>query len=179
MKLTIRPGRRMTTAAAIACAALMLPAVALASSSGARSPAVPACSQSSTYVWFALAPNGAAGTIYYPIEFTNLGSTSCTLRGYPGVSAITKTNHQLGPPAGRFKATVHTLTLKPHQTVHALLGIVEAGIIGNCHEATAFGLAVYPPNQTAKQFVESFTFSACKNKVFMNVYPVAPGIGVP
>jgi hypothetical protein len=30
--------------------------------------------------------------------------------------------------------------------IHAMLGIVEAGIIGGCHNATADGLKVYPPN---------------------------------
>ena len=30
---------------------------------------------------------GAAGTIHYPILFTNRGDTSCYLQGFPGVAA--------------------------------------------------------------------------------------------
>ena len=86
---------RVFAAAAIACAAIGVPAVALAASSAHSGPAVKACKAAQTYVWFALAPNGAAGTIYYPIEFTNTGAT-CTLRGFPGVAAVGKTGHQLG-----------------------------------------------------------------------------------
>src|SRR5579871_6870941 len=29
--------------------------------------------------------NGAAGTLYYPVDFTNVSSAACTLYGYPGV----------------------------------------------------------------------------------------------
>jgi len=171
--------RRFVAAAVSACVVIFVPAVALAASgSHARAAAQP-CAESSTYVWLALAPQGAAGTIYYPVEFTNIGSTTCTLRGFPGVSAITKTDHQLGPAAGRITTSVRTDTLKPGQTVNALLGIVEPGIIAGCHGATAFGLKVYPPNQKEREFVGSFTFSACTNKVFLHVYPVAAGIGVP
>ena len=44
---------------------------------------------------------------------------------------------------------------------------------------TAAGLQVYPPNQTARQLIHSFTFIACPHKVYLHVYPVTPGIGVP
>jgi len=159
--------------------AIGVPAVALASS-GARSvAATPQCTAGSTYVWLALAPNGAAGTICYPVEFTNLGSTKCTLSGFPGVAAIRKSGTQLGPAARRIKITVHTITLKPHQTAYALLGISDPGNFTGCHHATAFGLQVYPPNQTVKQMVSSFTYSLCTNKPYLHVYPVRAGIGVP
>jgi hypothetical protein len=181
MNLTISrlAGRgRVIATTAIACAAIGAPAVALAASSAHSGPAVKACRASQTYVWFALAPNGAAGTIYYPIEFTNTGAP-CTLRGFPGVAAVGKTGHQLGKPAGRFSMAVHTVTLKHNQTAHALVGIEEASIIGGCHLATGDGLQVFPPNQKQKQVTGAFVFAACTNRVFMHVYPVQPGIGVP
>ena len=179
MNLRTRAGRRIAAAAAIACVAVGLPAAALAAASSPSHPAIPKCSAAHTYVWLALAPNGAAGTIYYPVEFTNVGTARCVFFGYPGVSAVTKSAAQLGPPAGRFPAKPHTVTLKPGQTAHASLGIVDAGIIGACHKATGVGLKVYPPNQKSFQFVFNFTFPVCRNKVFMHVYPVTPGIGVP
>jgi hypothetical protein len=175
--LTHRTGRLL--AAAVACVAIGVPAVALASSSARSMAAIPRCTAAHTLVWLALNPNGAAGTIYYPVEFTNLGSTTCTLSGYPGVAALNKAGHQLGPAASRVKITAHTITLKPHQTAHALLGIVSKGIVGGCHNATGVGLQVYPPNQKVKRTVSSFTFPACTNKPFLSVYPVVAGIGVP
>ncbi len=177
MRLTHRTGR--VVAAAVACVAIGVPAVALASSGAGSVAATPRCTASDTYVWLALAPNGAAGTIYYPVEFTNVGSAKCTLSGFPGVAAIGKSEKKLGPAAGRYTATAHTITLKPHQTAHALLGIVEAGNIGGCHTATAAGLQVYPPNQKGKQLVGDFTFTACTNKTYLYVYPVTAGVGVP
>jgi Protein of unknown function (DUF4232) len=170
-----RSGRLLTALGA--CVAIGVPAVALASS-GAQSVAAPQCRAAHTDVWLALSPNGAAGTIYYPVEFTNLGSTACTISGFPGVAAINSSDQRLGHPAVRFTATAHTVTLKPHQTAHALLGIEETGAVG-CHAVTAFGLQVYPPNQTVRQVVRSFTFSACAHAIYMHVYPVSSGIGVP
>jgi hypothetical protein len=41
----------------------------------------------------------AAGSIYYHLEFTNLSGRACTLVGYPGVSAINLSGHQLGSAA--------------------------------------------------------------------------------
>src|SRR3984957_7186582 len=32
------------------------------------------------------AANGTAGTTFYPLQFLNMGKTTCTLKGYPGVS---------------------------------------------------------------------------------------------
>lgn len=181
--LNRRPGWRLMAgaAAAVACCAAVVPAVAEASSAAPAAPQVAQCTGGNTYVWLALAPNGAAGTIYYPIEFTNLGAHACWLYGYPGVSAVTSKGGRVGPPAGRFgqPPKPHKVTLGHNQTAHALLGIIENGIIGGCHAATGGGLSVYPPGQTEKQGIFNFTFPVCKNKVYMHVYPVQAGIGVP
>jgi hypothetical protein len=180
-----RPRWKVLAAVAFGCSAILAPAVAQAASASHARPVAPAspqtaqCNSGNTYVWLALAANGATGTIYYPVEFTNTGSHSCWLAGFPGVSGLTSSYRILGPAAGRFSATAHRVTLKPRQTAHAVLGIVNSGFIGGCHAATARALGVYPPNQRQRQVVGSFSFPACKNKVYMHVYPVTPGIGVP
>ncbi|HTZ90981.1 MAG TPA: DUF4232 domain-containing protein [Streptosporangiaceae bacterium] len=168
---------RLVVAATVTCLAIGVPVVALASPSA---PATPRCTASDTYVWFALSPNGTTGAIYYPVEFTNVSSKACTLTGFPGVSAVTQAAHQIGLAAARATGvTAHTVTVKPHQTVHAMLGIVPRGFIAGCHYGAADGLKVFPPNQKSKQLVLSFSFTACKNKPFMQIYPVTAGIGVP
>ena len=32
--------------------------------------------------------DGTAGTIFYPVRFTNRSARACTLRGFPGVSSV-------------------------------------------------------------------------------------------
>jgi Protein of unknown function (DUF4232) len=179
MKLSGRRGRLVFAGAAIACAAGLLPSVALASA-GQPTADAPACTASSTLVWLGLNPDGAAlGTTYYPIEFTNVSHHTCTLFGYPGVAAINGTGQRVGPAAGHGGAR-HLVTLRRGQTTHALLGIVDAGILcTGRHAFTAAGLQVYPPNQSVKQPINSFTFRGCKNKVYMHVTSVQGGLGIP
>jgi Protein of unknown function (DUF4232) len=178
MQLFNRPVRRMLgiAAAALACSAALLPAMAQASPA---SPQAARCSAANTDVWFAIAPSGAAGTIYYPIEFTNLGSRTCWLSGYPRVTGTSKSGTSFGRAAGRLTLPVRRIMLRKNQTAHALLGIVEPGIIAGCHAVTGGGLAVHPPGQARRQLVGSFYFSGCSNKVYMHVGPIQRGIGVP
>lgn len=179
MRLIHRARTRIVAAMAVCAAAALLPTVAFASPARHASAAPPRCREARTLVWLALAPEGAAGIIYYPVEFTNLGAHACSLYGFPGVSAINKSGHQIGPPASRAAFSHQPVTLGPGQTAFARLGITQPGIIGGCRAATAAGLRVYPPSQKSATRVESFTFPACTNKVFMYIYPVQAGIGVP
>lgn len=179
MNLGTRARRRLAAAAAIACVAVGAPVGALAASSAQGAVATPRCGNSATYVWLALAPNGTAGAIYYPVEFTNISHRTCTLYGYPGVSAISAKGKQIGPAARRASATPHTVTLKPGQTASAALGVLPTGFLSGCHTRAADGLKVYPPNETGKQTVGSFSFKACANKGVLTIYPVTKGIGIP
>jgi hypothetical protein len=178
MKLGTHARRRLAAAAAVACAAIGIPAGALAASAP-HSAAVAQCNNNDTYAWFADAPNGTAGYIYYQVEFTNTGSKSCTLYGYPGVSAVNGKDKQLGPAARRNGGTRHTVTLKPHQTASATLGILPPGFISGCKTATAAGFRIYPPNETGGQLALNLSFSVCKNKRTLTIAPVTSGIGVP
>ena len=47
---------------------------------------------------------GAAGSVYYPVNFTNTSDTPCGLYGYPGMSFVTAAGsigHQIGATAQR------------------------------------------------------------------------------
>jgi hypothetical protein len=179
MKLGSHARRRSAAAAAIACVAIGVPAGALAASAP-HTAAVARCTNANTDVWFADSGDGALSLIYYPVEFTNIGSKSCTMYGYPGVSAVNGKNKRLGPAATRSEATAtpHTVTVKPHQTVSAELGIPPQGFVP-CKEGTAAGFRVYPPNETGGQLVLNLSFSVCKNKSTLTIGPVTKGIGVP
>jgi hypothetical protein len=62
---------------------------------------VPSCATANLDVWLNTEGSGAAGSTYYNLNFTNLSSHTCTLRGYPGVSGVTQAGIQLGSAAGR------------------------------------------------------------------------------
>jgi hypothetical protein len=135
---------------------------ALASSAASRS--VRACATSGLVVWVNTQPGGAAaGSFYYTLEFTNLSGRTCTLRGYPGMSAIDLRGRQLGRPAGRLPTTrLRTITLRPGASATAVLRIADVYnyAAGACRPTRAAGLRVYPPNQTRAK-TAPFPFLAC------------------
>ncbi len=122
----------------------------------------------------------AAGSVYYPIDFTNVSGSSCTLYGYPGVSFVTgQGGSQIGPAATRDSAFPKTLlTLAPGQVVHAELQVADAQNYppATCGQlVNANWLEIYPPNQTAPVYV-SFTAQACsKSAQILSVMTVQTG----
>lgn len=158
---------RRLVAGALAAAAS---AGVLAASTGPAAAATPTCRSSQLVTWLDTSGNGAAGTIFYSLNFTNIAGT-CVLRGYPGVSAVGQTGHQLGSAAERSKAVkVKPITLQgthgavpsASSSARAVLGIIEVGDFSPsaCHQVTASGLRVYVPNQTAATFIP-YPFAAC------------------
>ncbi len=97
------------------------------------------------------AANGAAGTIYYPIDFTNTSTSACTLYGYPGVAFVSSPGgSQVGAPAARGSNTVPALvTLEPGAAAHATLAVSDVLIGNNClrHQVQVHWVQVYPPDQ--------------------------------
>jgi len=142
--------------------------------------AAPACATSALKVTVPKGQgNAAAGSSYYPIQFTNASGTSCTLYGYPGVSFVTAPGGgQIGPAATRNPATARQLvSLSPGQTVHAELQVVNAENYppSGCGPVTARWLKIYPPNQTAPAYA-GFTAQACsKPEHILSVATVQPG----
>lgn len=148
-----------------ACGAAALIAV-LASGPANAAPhaaGLPRCASSGLVVWLDTQGNGAAGSIYYQLEFTNLSGRACTLHGYPGVSAVTLGGHQLGSPALRETGKGATaVTLPNRRSAVATLRIVQAGNFSRstCKQTEAAGLRVYPPGERASKLVP-FPFEAC------------------
>jgi hypothetical protein len=166
MKLRMHARWRILAAGAVTCAAALVPGVALASPgapAGTARAATPACPTSGLDVWLNTQGDGASGTIYYDLEFTNLSGSSCALFGYPGVSAVTLTGAQVGNAARRDNSfTPHLVTLANGATATAMVGITQTGFFtkAQCKRVTAAGLRVYPPGQTASKIVP-FPFGAC------------------
>jgi hypothetical protein len=162
--------RRLSVASACAAA---VAAIAATASPAATTATTPRCATSGLVIWLETQGNGALGSIYYNLDFTNLSGHACTLVGYPGVSAVNLGGHTLGSAASRdnFHAPV-VVTLAAGATARAVLRIVEAGNFppSTCRPLTAAGLRVYPPNQTASKVVP-FPFSACSRSgpVYLSV----------
>ncbi len=157
---------RTTAVGAVALALLGGSAFAAVASAAPRASSVPrvaACTTGGLVEWMDTDGNGAAGTIFYTLEFTNLSGHTCTLRGYPGVSGITLSGAQIGSAADRDGTSpVRTVTLREGKTATALLGIVDTGDFSRsaCRPTTAAGLRIYAPNQTVPKSIP-FPFSAC------------------
>jgi Protein of unknown function (DUF4232) len=161
-------GKRAIGTAATICAAVLVPLIALAalpSFSAGATVATPRCATSGLVVWLDTQGNGAAGSVYYHLKFTNLSGRACTLYGYPGVSAVDLAGRQLGSAASRNAAhRPNLVTLPSGATATAVLRIAEADNFpaSRCRPVTAAGLRVYPPNQTAAKPIP-FPFRACSH----------------
>ncbi|AMM21480.1 hypothetical protein AX769_16735 [Frondihabitans sp. PAMC 28766] len=97
---------------------------------------------------------GAAGTDTVPIILANRGSVSCTLQGWPGVSAVGGGDGaQIGPAATLDRSTPHaTVTLAPGGSAQATV-TSRASNAPNCDPKPSDGFRVYPPGQKASLFV--------------------------
>jgi len=177
-------GLIVTTAAFGASSPGAASGAALASDSARLSSApVPACQANQLGVWIALAQsNGAAGTIYYPLNFTNVSGRTCSLHGFPGVSAIARNGHRLGSPAGwATRVAARTVLLAPGATAHTILQYRDAEVstAPGCDPVnTAVVLRVYPPGQYDAT-VAAFDLQVCSHAgpVYMSVEPIVPGVG--
>lgn len=178
-------GRRVIAVAAAAVAGLAISTAAYAATSSATASAsIPRCTASDLGVWVAFDQgNGAAGTIYYPLEFTNLSHHTCFLFGYPGVSALDVNGHQLGSPAGWGpRAGEHVVNLAPGATAHTILGYhdVVVGTPPACGTVRmAVDLRVFPPGQRSADHA-AFPVEACVHAgpVYLSIIkPIVPGVG--
>ncbi len=124
---------------------------------------------------------GAAGSVYTDLVFTNISGSTCTLYGYPGVSLAGGTPvTQLGAGATENPATPReVVTLVPGQEGFALLRIVQAGDFSpsGCGPAPSTYLQIFPPNQTTPIYL-AYTSTACTKSVNqLTVDVVKPGTG--
>ncbi|TQK99338.1 uncharacterized protein DUF4232 [Streptomyces puniciscabiei] len=87
---------------------------------------------------------GAAGSLYWPVRFTNTGTASCALRGYPGVSVLDTAHHRIGPAATRSGRSYGTVTLAPAHTASAVVRTTNGPVGGPCLRTGSY-LRVYPP----------------------------------
>ena len=166
-----------------ACAAVLMAAglgtaASAATSAHATSSVIPKCTASDLGVWVAAdQSNGTAGSIYYPMEFTNLSSGTCYLYGHAGVSAVSASGHQLGQSAQWGAGTASVVNLAPGATAHAMLQYVDVQVSPGCHPVNAAELKIYPPAQTSSTHAFWDLASCTTGPVYMNVGVIKAGVG--
>jgi hypothetical protein len=129
--------------------------------------------------------DGTAGSVYYPLNFTNTASTACEMYGFPGVSfaaGASATASQIGQAADRAGGfTKVAVQLAPGGTAHAWVKVAAAQNYpaSLCQPVSAGWLRVYPPGETVAGYV-GHAFSACSSKgvTQLTVLPVRSGLGL-
>jgi hypothetical protein len=127
------------------------------SSSGtpAGSVAIPECRSAGLTVSLGR-PDGAAGSVYRVLVFTNTGSGGCELQGFPGVSYVASDGgQQVGPAAERVGDPGGSVRIAPGGTASAQLQLVDVANYdaAACHPTPVRGLRIYPPGETVALFV--------------------------
>jgi len=139
-------------------------AVGLARANGTAASAATRCVTPRLVVWLDTnGGGGAAGSVFYRLNFTNLSGRTCTLAGYPGVSAVDLGGRRLGSAAGRNpQEPFRVVTMRAGDMASAVLQISQAANFppGACHRVTAAGLRVFPPGAFRSKIVP-LPFPAC------------------
>jgi Protein of unknown function (DUF4232) len=179
MHMLTHSARCLTGVTALACAAALTPAIALAASASPAAGATaraPRCQTSGLVVWMNTPGNGTAGSVFYTLKFTNLSGHACTLKGHPGVSAVSLSGRRVGSPAAWAPPSARPVRLANGATAYALLQYSDVVTSNSgprpCNPVMAAGLRVRPPGQTASRIVP-IPLKACSTSViYLRVRPV-------
>jgi hypothetical protein len=197
VRLIHAKGLWRAAAAASASTVVLVSVLTLAGAPAALTPAgatsgVAKCTTSELVVWLNTRGNGTAGSMYYDLQFTNLSAHSCTLEGYPGLSGVNLAGRQLGSAAARdstpsprlitLTSATSAMGLGVSSSSNTATAVVQLTDVGNlasssCAHATAAGIRVYPPDQTASKVVP-FPFVACSHAgpIYLHVKSIQKGI---
>ena len=128
------------------------------------------CSTSGLEAWLGLGGAGAAspgtasppdasspGKTFYTLEFTNVSDRTCSLYGYPEVSAYRDSPMAGGPIGGAAMRDTSVrpkpVMLQPGATAHAVLRVTSATQPAGCAEVTAGELRITLPRQARPSLV--------------------------
>jgi hypothetical protein len=135
-------------------------------------------------------PPGAysAGKTFYTLEFTNVSDRTCSLYGYPEVSAYRDSPVAGGLVAGPIGGSAirdtsvrpKPVMLQPGATAHAVLRVTSATQPAGCAEVTAGELRIMLPRQAEPSFVPAH-IPVCSHRghVSLSVQAIQARPGVP
>ena len=135
-------------------------------------------------------PPGAysAGKTFYTLEFTNVSDRTCSLYGYPEVSAYRDSpvaGGLVGGPIGGSairdtSVRPKPVMLEPGATAHAVLRVTSATQPAGCAKVTAGELRIMLPRQAQPSFVPAH-IPVCSHRghVSLSVQAIQARPGVP
>ena len=130
--------------AALATTALLAATGTMAGAApSSASPRIPTCHVADLHLSVGKV-TGGAGSLFYPLRFTNTSTHTCSLRGYPGVSVLNSHRHQIGTPATRNAHPVSTVFVHPARTVFATIRTNNPSVVPTCRPTSTY-IRVYPP----------------------------------
>lgn len=130
---------------------------------GGGSNGVPRCTAAELTVTLGQG-EGAAGSTYAPLVFTNKGTRTCELTGFPGVSYVAGDDgHQVGPAAVMSGAHGPEISMAPGRASQAQVQFVQVANFDAavCKPTPVRGLRVYAPGETASIFVPMTGATGC------------------
>ena len=152
----VSPAPESVTAPQVTTPPVTTPAAAPATTNAPQTPVDPTICRSTALSVTLGSSEGATGTVYASLKFTNDGQIPCVLHGFPGVSYVGGDNGaQVGPAAERDGVKGAAISLPHSGVASAQLAMVQvlnydAAV---CHPTPVKGLRVYPPGETASVFV--------------------------
>lgn len=154
-----------SSARAVGAASQSVPATAVSPSSvspgtGALTSNVPACTSADLQASLGGGTGAGMSQDHTGLQLRNIGSSACTVQGYPAVSWVAETGgDEIGRPAARSPdatgRTEQVVTLAPGAMASAPLDIVAAAAIpqAECKPVAVSGLQVYPPGGQPALFI--------------------------
>lgn len=112
-------------------------------------------------------PEGAAGSAYFPLTFTNTGFEPCTLEGFPEVAYVAgDDNHQVGAAAAENGDAGPAVTLKPGEQAVANLQEVTVQNFPEdvCDPTPVTGLRVSLPGGEDAAFIPQQDRTGCASE---------------
>jgi hypothetical protein len=140
----------------------------------AASVSTPACTAAQLEVSLDLsAGNSGLGSTYFPIDFTNTGSSACTLNGYPAVYGVNSAGDQVGSAASEDDTGAGEVVVDAGGTASTYLRYIDVYNYGTgCDPVEAAGLEIEPPGTTTYTKI-AWQFEACSGTAtYLQVEPL-------
>jgi hypothetical protein len=145
------------------------------------------CAESGLRISIGAGPQAASS---YRLDFTNVSRSSCTLTGYPVVTAYRGDHVRVGNPAGQDTAGAGTggtaaarsarrVLLAPGATAHAALAVDTGLQRSACRPVVAAGLRVLAPGGSMPRYlrhpIQACSAAGPRAPVFLRVRSLEPG----
>ena len=105
---------------------------------------------------------GAAGSVYYLLTVTNIGTGPCQLVGYPDITALGSSGEQIGMPA-QGDGSLEPITLTPGQVATATVQVTNPDIVCAHEQAKSSQVRVTLPEARDSVVVDA-NLRVCTDK---------------